>query len=74
MENLNRFYDWMLAMGNIHLADNEKMAKAYEIVAESNKEMASPTRIRMSSPRSARILNELVIDKSAFQMPDFIPA
>jgi len=74
MENLNRFYDWMLAMGNIHLADNEKMAKAYEIVAESDKEIASPTRIRMSSPRSARILNELVIDKSAFQMPDFIPA
>ena len=74
MENLNRFYDWMLAMGNIHLADNEKMAKAYEIVAESDKEMASPTRIRMSSPRSTHTLNELVIDRSAFQMPDFIPA
>ena len=74
MENLNRFYDWMLAMGNIHLADNEKMAEAFTRVAESDKEMASPTRIRMSSPRSTRILNELVIDKSAFQMPDFIPA
>ena len=74
MENLNRFYDWMLAMGNIHLADNEKMAEAFTRVAESDKEMASPTRIKMSSPRSTRILNELVIDKSAFQMPDFIPA
>jgi hypothetical protein len=74
MENLNRFYDWMLAMNNIHLADNEKMAKAYEIVAESDRKSVSPTRIRMSSPRSTRILNELVIDKSAFQIPDFIPA
>jgi hypothetical protein len=74
MENLNRFYDWMLAMGNIHLADNEKMAEAFTRVAESDKEIASPTRIRMSSPRSTRTLNELVIDKSAFQMPDFIPA
>ena len=74
MENLNRFYDWMLAMNNIHLADNEKMAEAFTRVAESDKEIASPTRIRMSSPRSTRILNELVIDKSAFQIPDFIPA
>lgn len=36
MENLNRFYDWMLAMGNVHLADNEKMNKAYEAIAESD--------------------------------------
>jgi hypothetical protein len=39
MENLNRFYDWMLAMGNVHLADNEKMAKAYEIIAESDRKI-----------------------------------
>jgi hypothetical protein len=74
MENLNRFYDWMLAMNNIHLADNEKMAKAYEIVAESDRKSVSPTKIQMSSPRSTRTLNELIIDKSAFQIPDFIPA
>jgi hypothetical protein len=36
MENLDRFYDWMLRMGNVHLADNEKMAKAYEAIAESD--------------------------------------
>lgn len=40
MENLNRFYDWMLAMGNVHLADNEKMAKAYEAIAKSDAQVA----------------------------------
>lgn len=35
MENVNRFYEWMLAMGNIHLADNEQMSKAFERVAEN---------------------------------------
>jgi hypothetical protein len=36
MENQERFYNWMLAMGNIHLASNEKMNKAYEAIAESD--------------------------------------
>jgi hypothetical protein len=74
MENLNRFYDWMLAMGNVYLADNEKMAKAYEIVAESDKKSTSPTKIQMFSSKPVRKLNELIIDKNVFQIPDFIPA
>ncbi len=36
MENQERFYEWMLKMGNIHLASNEKMNKAYEAIAESD--------------------------------------
>jgi hypothetical protein len=36
MENQERFYNWMLAMGNIHLASNEKMNKAYQAIAESD--------------------------------------
>jgi hypothetical protein len=36
MENLDRFYEWMLAMGNIHLADNEQMSKAFEAIALSD--------------------------------------
>lgn len=36
MENLNRFYDWMLAIGNIYLADNDQMVKAYEAIIESD--------------------------------------
>jgi hypothetical protein len=41
MENLDRFYDWMLRMGNVHLADNEKMAKAYEAIAKSDAKVKS---------------------------------
>jgi len=36
MENQERFYNWMLSMGNIHLASNEKMNKAYEAIAKSD--------------------------------------
>ena len=36
MENQLRFFEWMLAIGNIHLANNEKMARAYESIAESD--------------------------------------
>lgn len=35
MEDVNKFYEWMLKMGNIHLADNEQMSKAFEKVAEN---------------------------------------
>jgi hypothetical protein len=30
MENLNEFYEWMLKMNNIHLADNKQMTAAFE--------------------------------------------
>jgi hypothetical protein len=41
MENQERFYNWMLAMGNIHIASNEKMNKAYEKIAESDNKVKS---------------------------------
>lgn len=41
MENLDRFYEWMLAMGNVHLADNEQMSKAFEVVVESDKKVGN---------------------------------
>ena len=41
MENLDRFYEWMLAMGNVHLANNEKMAKAYEVIIENDKKVGN---------------------------------
>ena len=41
MENVNGFYEWMLKMKNIHLADNQKMSEAFARVnltdAEINK-------------------------------------
>lgn len=30
--NVERFYKWMQAMGNVYLADNEKMVKAFQKV------------------------------------------
>ena len=61
MEFLERFYEWMLIMNKIHLADNEKMARAYEMIAENNAQIA-----KMSSPA------ELVLDQQAFAMPNFV--
>jgi hypothetical protein len=36
MENQERFYQWMLKIGNVHMASNEKMTKAYEGIAKSD--------------------------------------
>ena len=35
MTEVEKFYEWMLKMGNIHLADNIQMSKAFEKVAEN---------------------------------------
>ena len=40
MENQERFYNWMLAMGNVHMASNEKMTRAYEAIAKSDAQVA----------------------------------
>ena len=61
MENLERFYEWMLRINNIHLADNKRMARAYEIVARSNVKI-----VKVSRP------TELVLDKQTFAMPNFV--
>jgi len=34
MEDANKFYEWMLKMGNIHLADNIQMPKAFDKFSE----------------------------------------
>ena len=36
----------MLAMGNVHLANNEKMSKAYEVIAQSDAQVKSITLIK----------------------------
>ncbi len=36
MEEAQKFYEWLLKMKNIHLADNESMAKAYGIVIQNS--------------------------------------
>jgi len=39
MEEAQRFYEWLLKMKNIHLADNERMAKAYGIVIQNSNKL-----------------------------------
>ena len=37
MENVNKFYEWMLRIGNIHLADNEEeMTRAFSKIINNN--------------------------------------
>lgn len=33
---VQKFYDWMAKMGNIHLADNLRMSKAFDSVIENS--------------------------------------
>lgn len=37
MEEANKFYEWMLKIKSIHLADNEQMSKAYINIYENEK-------------------------------------
>ena len=39
MENQMKFYEWMLKMKSIHLADNKKMTEAYLIIAENDAQL-----------------------------------
>ena len=36
MENQMKFYEWMLKIKSIHLADNLQMSKAFEAIEENN--------------------------------------
>jgi hypothetical protein len=42
MEEVEKFYEWLEKMGSIHLADNYKMSKAYEIVYDNSIELNTP--------------------------------
>jgi hypothetical protein len=39
MEEAIKFYEWLLKIKSIHLADNERMCKAYAKVIENSNEM-----------------------------------
>lgn len=39
MKEAEKFYEWLLKMKNIYLADNERMAKAYGKVTQNSLEM-----------------------------------
>jgi hypothetical protein len=37
MEEAERFYEWLLKIKNIYLADNQKMCEAYDKIFENAK-------------------------------------
>ena len=39
MKEVENFYEWLLKIKNIHLADNDKMIKAFEIVYQHQKKI-----------------------------------
>ena len=39
MENQERFYQWLISLGNVHTADSERMNKAYLAIAENDKKI-----------------------------------
>jgi len=41
---VQKFYDWMAKMHSIHLADNERMSRAYESVIENSLRFSSLNR------------------------------
>lgn len=42
MEDVNKFYDWLLKVGSVHLADNNRMYKAYQIVYNNSIDLRKP--------------------------------
>jgi hypothetical protein len=42
MEDVNKFYEWLRKVGSVHLADNYKMTKAYEIVYQNSIDLRKP--------------------------------
>ena len=44
MEDVNKFYEWLRKIGSVHLADNNRMDKAYKIVYENSIELRKPKR------------------------------
>jgi hypothetical protein len=39
MENQERFYEWLVSLGSIYIADSEGMARAYSVIAENDEKI-----------------------------------
>lgn len=49
MEDVTKFYEWLFKMKSIHLADSQRMSKAYEIVYENNQELKKEKKCTVST-------------------------
>ena len=48
MEDVTKFYEWLVKMKSIHLADNQGMTKAYQIVYKNNQQLKKQKRCTQS--------------------------
>jgi hypothetical protein len=48
MEEVEKFYEWLEKMKSVHLADNYKMNKAYEIVYENSIDLRKPKKFNLN--------------------------
>jgi hypothetical protein len=39
MTNLEKFYDWMLKVQNVHMADMQSMDRAFNIIIENDEDI-----------------------------------
>jgi len=48
MEDVTKFYEWLVKMKSVHLADNQRMNRAYRIVYENNQELKTEKKCTQS--------------------------
>jgi hypothetical protein len=47
MQEASKFYEWMLKIKSVHLANNTKMSEAYEKIIKNEKETKVPNNERV---------------------------
>lgn len=49
MTNLEKFYDWMLKVRNVHMADMQSMDRAFNIIIENDEDIRTKRTIYKQS-------------------------
>jgi hypothetical protein len=49
MTNLEKFYDWMLKLQNVHMADLQSMDRAFNIIIENDEDIRTKRTIHKQS-------------------------
>ena len=58
MTNLEKFYDWMLKLQNVHMADLQSMDRAFNIIIENDEDIRTK---RISYKQSNRQSNGIAV-------------
>lgn len=49
MEDVNKFYEWLVKIKSVHLADNKRMTKAYDLVYQNSIQPLKPKQCTQST-------------------------